>query len=197
MLVPCFRFEHNFFNCRRGDEIDRAILDLKVLQRNLDNRAIALENRIEKGKDVYKQLTAAPSGKSRDRADLVLRQVATQEKLLARYHNYSCQVESMLLDISEQQTLKEVIKTLNDGKDVMKSMLLPMEDVECMLQDSATTRIKQKSIEDCLQKARNANIDVSENDLQAIRYEVGEIPPSVPKDVLVSKDETSFVTLAV
>jgi hypothetical protein len=196
MFVLCFRFENGVFICRRGNEIDRAILDLKVLQRNLDNRAVALEGRIEKGKDVYRQLTTAPSVK-RDRADLVLRQVATQEKLLERYHNYSCQVESMLLDISEQQTLKEVIKTLNDGKDVMKSMLLPMEDVECMLQDSATARIKQESIEKCLQKARDVDVDVSENDLQSIREEVGEIPPSVPKNVPISEDEISFFTLAV
>jgi len=65
------------------------------------------------------------------------------------------------------------------------------------LQDSATARIKQESIEKCLQKARDVDVDVSENDLQSIREEVGEIPPSVPKNVPISEDEISFFTLAV
>lgn len=144
-------------------------------------RCKALEGKIVSEREVYKKLDGHST-----RANLVLRHIEALEKAIAQCQTYSYHVDSILLDMGEQQTLIQVVDALKDGKRAAEQLnaLLSVEDVEELLQDGMLASEKQKALEVCLFQNLDNGLDLSETPCRApgassyMHEEV--VPPSVP-----------------
>lgn len=175
-LTCCFPPDLSLLcSCRKISSADKAILELKVLRRKLMVRCKALERKIVIDREVYKKLDGHST-----RANLVLRHIEALEKAIAQCQTYSYHVDSILLDMGEQETLIQVVDALKDGKRATERLnaLLSIEDVEELLQDGMLASEKQKSLEVCLFQNLDNGSDVSETPCRAPDEEV--FPPSVP-----------------
>lgn len=170
--------------CRKNvSSADRAILELKVVRRNLIKRSNALEEKATAERGIYAKLTHSSTEGNNTRAKLVLRHIRALEKAITQCHAYSFHVDSILLDMSEQNTLIEVVQALKDGKQAMLKLgaLLDVQDVEALLEDGARGREKQKALENCLSQSLHDDFDVATNaDLILNTEDQDTIPPSVP-----------------
>lgn len=169
--------------CRKISTTDRAILDLKVLRRNLAVRSKALEAKIRSERDAYTKYNA-----NNVRANLVLRHIKALENALSQCRTYFYHVDGLLLDMSDQETLVQVVNALKDGKEAMARMnaLLNVQDVEKLLEDGAVARQEQLELEDCLSQTLTNDFDVTEDEVSKLKQTIvqeADIPPSVPSRV--------------
>ncbi|KAI8107555.1 hypothetical protein M9434_004492 [Picochlorum sp. BPE23] len=178
---------------------DQAVLDLKSLKKKLDSISRALESKIVDGRAVVKELVA--QGKSK-RAKLVLKQVVLEEKMLCRCEQQVFQVESMLLHLSEQQTVGHVVDALKDGNAAMKELqkIVTVTEIGILMEDTKEAREKQQQIEACLAQIQlNSDLVVSEADLELEQKAIDaednnklndgypEVPTSIPNGATEKK----------
>ena len=146
------------------------------MRRNLIVRCKALEGKIAAERELYEKL----DGKS-TRADLVFRHMRALEKAIAQCQAYSYHVDSILLNLSEQETMIQVVDALQEGKKatVQLDALLRVEDIEELLEDGLSAREKRKALEDCL--SQDIGYDSSVARIETPVSSDQEILPHVPK----------------
>jgi len=142
-------------------------------------RCKALEGKIAAERELYEKLDGEST-----RADLVLRHMRALEKAITQCQTYSYHVDSILLDLNEQETMIQVVDALQEGKKATLQLdaLLRVEDIEELLDDGLSAREKQKALEDCLSQ------NIGYGSVAQIETPVSsdqEVLPHVPKSGVV------------
>jgi len=191
---------------------DRAVLDLKILKRNLQKRAQSLEETANAYKARYRELGATRNPSSYQKR-LLLRHVGALDKALDQCHSYIYRVDEMLLDIGHQETLVQVTQTLRDGTRAMERMnrlLMSAGDLESTMQDAAESRERHRELAAVLRGdagtsagETGAGLDmhddfhVSDAELEALRERIAREGPTTGHMSLTSGTKTTAVTTMV
>lgn len=149
---------------------------MKIVRRKLIERCKSLEEKIDSERLVYDKLDGNSS-----RSNLVLRHIKALENAIVQCQTYSHHVESILLDLSEQETMVRVVDALQEGKKatLYLNALLSVEDVKELLEDGSLARQQQQALEDCLSQNMYQDSSVAEYETPAAS-DIKVLPPQVP-----------------
>ena len=167
--VSCFGAEKGLVT-----DVDRAVLDLKILQRNLRKRVRGLERAISTQKEAFRALAGVPGAKRKQ--ELLLRHIGAIQKAIDQCHVYSYRADEMLLDIGEAAMSQRVTETVKEATRAMDRMirLMRVEDVEAIQRIGGEARERHRE----LQAAMNVGVPerdefyVSDAELAQLRTEL-------------------------
>ena len=144
-------------------DTEKAVLDLKILQRDLRKRASALERAVAAHKKSYRALAAeGATQRAKRRQMLLLRHIGSVQKAIDQCHVHWYRLDEMVVGIGEASTLHRVLTTMKDANRAMDSMtrLMQVDAVELMIQDGVKFRERHRE----LQTVIEANETRSEHD---------------------------------
>jgi hypothetical protein len=195
--VSCFGAEKGLVT-----DVDRAVLDLKILQRNLRKRVRGLERAISTQKEAFRALAGVPGAPGAKRKqELLLRHIGAIQKAIDQCHVYSYRADEMLLDIGEAAMSQRVTETVKEATRAMDRMirLMRVEDVEAIQRIGGEARERHRE----LQAAMNVGVPerdefyVSDAELAQLRTELDkarekhavglvDVPSAVPASEVAS-----------
>jgi hypothetical protein len=163
--------------CRVTD-VDRAVLDLQILQRSLRKRISGLERAASTQKEAYRALAGAPRAKRKQ--ELVLRHIGAIQKAIEQCHVYSYRTDEMLLDIGEASMSQRVTETVEEATRAMDRMtkLIRVEDIETIQRVGGEARERHRELQVAM--GDGAALDardefhVSDVELDELRAELGK-----------------------
>ncbi|CAF4002767.1 unnamed protein product [Rotaria magnacalcarata] len=144
-------------------EQDRAVLQLKQQRDLLNQNRRRIENQIDRGREVAKQLL---KNGQQDRALLLLRKKKMLEMQLHKTEGILENVERMTHELEFAQVQATVVSSLRQGTDALKKMneLLKIDDIERLMEDSREAIEYQKEVSNLLAGGLNR---VDEENIEA------------------------------
>ena len=178
-------FMGNWVSCfRRGDgrvtDVDRAVLDLKILQRSLRKRINGLERAVSVQKEAFRALAGVPRAKRKQ--ELLLRHIGAIQKAIDQCHEYSYRADEMLLDIGEASMNQRVTETVTEATQAMSRMtkLMRVEDVEAMIRDGVEVRERHRELQAAMDVGAASDdrdeFHVGDDELDELREGLGRAP---------------------
>ncbi len=159
-------------------DVDRAVLDLKILQRNLRKRIRGLERAVSTQKEAFRALAGVPGAKRKQ--ELLLRHIGAIQKAIDQCHVYSYRADEMLLDIGEAAMSQRVAETVKEATRAMDRMikLMRVEDIETIQRIGGEARERHRE----LQAAMNVGVaSVERDEFYVSDAELGELRAELNK----------------